>query len=53
MIIRSRVVVPMVGEPIENGANAEPSVEQVRKLANHIRDIIRPPVEAEASASRE
>ncbi|HEX8030104.1 MAG TPA: hypothetical protein VF491_16640, partial [Vicinamibacterales bacterium] len=39
----------IVHEPIENEANPEPSVEQVRKLADRIRDIIRPAVEAEAS----
>ena len=41
----------IVHEPIENDAIAEPTVEQVRRLADRIRDIIRPSVEAEASPS--
>jgi hypothetical protein len=32
-------------------ANEHPSVVEVRALADRIRDIIRPPVEAEAAAA--
>lgn len=39
----------IVHDPIETVANEQPSVEQVRQLADRIRDIIRPPVEAEAT----
>ena len=38
----------IVHEPIELAAEAEPSVHDVRKLADRVREIIRPPVEAEA-----
>jgi len=39
----------IVHEPIETAANPEPSVHEVRELADRVREIIRPPVEAEAS----
>ncbi len=39
----------IVHDPIETVANPEPSVEQVRALADRVREIIRPPVEAEAA----
>lgn len=39
----------IVHDPIETEANAEPSVEQVRGLADQVRDVIRPSVEAEAA----
>jgi 1-acyl-sn-glycerol-3-phosphate acyltransferase len=38
----------IVHEPIEMAANAEPSVHDVRALADRVREVIRPPVEAEA-----
>jgi 1-acyl-sn-glycerol-3-phosphate acyltransferase len=38
----------IVHEPIETAANTEPSVNQVRELADRVRDVIRPAVEAEA-----
>ena len=38
----------IVHDPIELAAEAEPSVQQVRALADRVREIIRPPVEAEA-----
>jgi 1-acyl-sn-glycerol-3-phosphate acyltransferase len=38
----------IVHEPIELTATPEPSVHDVRQLADRVRDIIRPPVEAEA-----
>lgn len=38
----------IVHDPIELAAEAEPSVHDVRKLADRVREIIRPPVEAEA-----
>ena len=41
----------IVHQPIEMPANAEPSVHDVRDLADRIREVIRPSVEAEASAS--
>jgi 1-acyl-sn-glycerol-3-phosphate acyltransferase len=41
----------IVHEPIETAANAEPSVEQVRAMAERVREIIRPPVDAEAKAN--
>jgi 1-acyl-sn-glycerol-3-phosphate acyltransferase len=44
-------VTVIVHEPIATEANAEPSVHQVRELADRVRDIIRPPVEAEAAAA--
>src|SRR6187402_2933624 len=39
----------IVHEPIELPANAEPSVNQVRELADRVREVIRPSVEAEAT----
>ena len=41
----------IVHQPIEMPAKAEPSVHDVRELADRIRGVIRPSVEAEASAS--
>ena len=41
----------IVHEPIEMTANVSPSVEQVRAMADRVREIIRPPVEAEARAN--
>ncbi len=41
----------IVHDPIVTPATAEPSVGEVREFANRIRDVIRPPVEAEASSS--
>lgn len=41
----------IVHEPIELAANPEPSVEQVRAMADRVREIIRPAVEAEARAT--
>jgi 1-acyl-sn-glycerol-3-phosphate acyltransferase len=38
----------VVHDPIELSANTEPSVHEVRELADRVREIIRPPVEAEA-----
>lgn len=38
----------IVHEPIDTIANPEPSVQQVRLLANRVRDVIRPAVEEEA-----
>jgi 1-acyl-sn-glycerol-3-phosphate acyltransferase len=38
----------IVHEPIETVANPEPTVHEVRALADRVREIIRPPVEAEA-----
>jgi 1-acyl-sn-glycerol-3-phosphate acyltransferase len=40
----------IVHDPIELPAHAEPSVHDVRAVANRVREIIRPPVEAEAAA---
>lgn len=42
----------IVHEPIETVAIAEPSVTQVRDLADRVREVIRPAVEAEASQVR-
>jgi 1-acyl-sn-glycerol-3-phosphate acyltransferase len=39
----------IVHAPIETAASAEPSVQQVRELADRVREVIRPAVEAEAS----
>lgn len=39
----------IVHEPIVTPANPEPSVAEVRELADRIRDVIRPSVEAEAA----
>ena len=41
----------IVHAPIEMVANPEPSVEQVRAVADRVRDVIRPPVEEEARAN--
>jgi 1-acyl-sn-glycerol-3-phosphate acyltransferase len=38
----------IVHEPIELAANPEPTVHDVRELANRVRDVIRPTVEEEA-----
>ena len=38
----------IVHDPIEMPASAEPSVIDVRELADRVREVIRPPVEAEA-----
>jgi 1-acyl-sn-glycerol-3-phosphate acyltransferase len=40
----------IVHDPITTIANAEPSVAEVRELADRIREVIRPPVEAEAAS---
>lgn len=39
----------IVHEPIETIASAEPTVNEVRELADRVREVIRPAVEAEAS----
>jgi 1-acyl-sn-glycerol-3-phosphate acyltransferase len=39
----------IVHDPIETAANAEPSVQEVRELADRVREVIRPMVEAEAA----
>ena len=44
-------VTVVVHEPIETVANEQPSVADVRALAERVREIIRPPVEAEAVAA--
>jgi 1-acyl-sn-glycerol-3-phosphate acyltransferase len=41
----------VVHEPIQMEAAAEPDIRAVRKLATHVREIIAPVVEAEASGS--
>lgn len=41
----------IVHDPIETAANATPSVEEVRQLADRIREVIRPAVESEAAAT--
>jgi hypothetical protein len=41
----------IVHDPIETVANAEPAVHEVRELADRVRAVIRPPVEAEAAAN--
>jgi 1-acyl-sn-glycerol-3-phosphate acyltransferase len=41
-------VTVIVHPPIEIPASAEPSVSDVRKLADRVREVIRPAVEAEA-----
>ena len=46
-------VTVIVHGPIETAANPEPSVAEVRELADRIRDVIRPAVEAEATSHRE
>lgn len=43
-------VTVIVHEPIEMPATSEPSARDVRALADRVREIIRPPVEAEAAA---
>ena len=40
----------LVHDPIETAGNAEPTPAQIRELAEQVRDVIRPAVEAEASA---
>jgi hypothetical protein len=40
----------IVHEPIDTAANAELNVHDVRAMADRVREIIRPPVEAEAAA---
>ena len=40
----------VVHDPIETAANAEPTPAQIRALAEQVRDVIRPAVEAEANA---
>ena len=44
-------VTVIVHEPMVTTANREPSVAQVRELADRIRDVIRPAVESEARAA--
>jgi 1-acyl-sn-glycerol-3-phosphate acyltransferase len=39
----------IVHDPIVTAANPEPSVQQVRELADRVREVIRPEVEAEAA----
>jgi 1-acyl-sn-glycerol-3-phosphate acyltransferase len=39
----------IVHDPIELAADAEPNVHEVRALADRVREVIRPPVEAEAA----
>jgi 1-acyl-sn-glycerol-3-phosphate acyltransferase len=41
----------IVHDPIETAANPEPTVHQVRELADRVREVIRPAVEAEAAAN--
>jgi 1-acyl-sn-glycerol-3-phosphate acyltransferase len=43
----------IVHDPIETVAKAEPSVQEVRELADRVREVIRPAVEAEAAAWQE
>jgi len=40
----------IVHAPIETAANVEPTPAQIRELADRVRDVIRPAVEAEADA---
>jgi len=42
----------IVHAPIETASNAEPTPAQIRELADHVREVIRPAVEAEASGPR-
>ena len=42
----------IVHEPIELAASPEPSVREVRQLADRVREVIRPPVEAEARGEK-
>jgi 1-acyl-sn-glycerol-3-phosphate acyltransferase len=44
-------VTVIVHEPVETAANTEPSIAQVRELADRIREVIRPAVESEARAA--
>jgi 1-acyl-sn-glycerol-3-phosphate acyltransferase len=44
------LVTLVVHEPIDTAANRDPSVHDVRDMADRVREIIRPPVEAEAAA---
>jgi len=44
-------VTVIVHEPMATAANTEPSVAQVRELADRIREVIRPAVESEARAA--
>ena len=46
-------VTVIVHEPIATAANADPSVHDVRELADRVREVIRPEVEAEAAAHQE
>jgi 1-acyl-sn-glycerol-3-phosphate acyltransferase len=39
----------IVHDPIPTVSNHEPSVHEVRELADRVREVIRPPVEAEAA----
>jgi 1-acyl-sn-glycerol-3-phosphate acyltransferase len=41
----------IVHDPIETPANPEPSVHDVRELADRVREVIRPAVEAEAATT--
>jgi 1-acyl-sn-glycerol-3-phosphate acyltransferase len=41
----------IVHEPVATAANAQPSVAQVREIADRIREVIRPAVESEARAA--
>ena len=43
----------IVHEPIATPANADPSVAEVRELADRVREVIRPAVEAEAAEHAE
>jgi 1-acyl-sn-glycerol-3-phosphate acyltransferase len=43
-------VMLLVHDPIETAGNAEPTPAQIRELAEQVRDVIRPAVEAEASS---
>ncbi len=45
-------VTVIVHPPIEIPASAEPSVSEVRALADRVRDVIRPPVEAEVRGGK-
>jgi 1-acyl-sn-glycerol-3-phosphate acyltransferase len=45
-------VTVIVHPPIEIPASAEPSVSEVRALADRVREVIRPPVEAEARGGK-
>ncbi|HET9703717.1 MAG TPA: lysophospholipid acyltransferase family protein [Vicinamibacterales bacterium] len=48
---RPGYVTVVVHEPIETLTKEQPSVADVRALADRVREIIRPPVEAEAAAA--